>query len=215
MLQTFIQNMLPKDGAAVYGKGMAGDMWKSLLAEKVAEVMADRGGIGIADRVLGDRYATTARRSQLPKRHRPARLSPPMTSRKPTAGSRLPPRSSTACSARSPELLSDEVTASPADRNPVHHQARIDQMSQYDSHSSRPEPRLATRPRAARACRQSARADRPHRGRGRRGNRVDPHRYPLRHQGVERQEEPLSLRTHARAERRRPRRTFPPNIATG
>ena len=37
VLQTFIQNMLPKDGAAVYGKGMAGDMWKSLLAEKVAE----------------------------------------------------------------------------------------------------------------------------------------------------------------------------------
>src|SRR5690606_10401638 len=56
VLQTFIQNMLPRDGAAVYGKGMAGDMWKSLLAEKVAEVMADRGGIGIADRVLGERY---------------------------------------------------------------------------------------------------------------------------------------------------------------
>ena len=61
VLQTFIQNMLPKDGAAFYGKGMAGDMWKSLLAEKVAEVMADRGGIGIADRVLGDRYAAEAR----------------------------------------------------------------------------------------------------------------------------------------------------------
>ena len=60
VLQTFIQNMLPKDGAAVYGKGMAGDMWKSLLAEKVAEVMADRGGIGIADRVLGERYASQA-----------------------------------------------------------------------------------------------------------------------------------------------------------
>jgi Rod binding domain-containing protein len=60
VLQTFIQNMLPKEGAAVYGKGMAGDMWKSLLAEKVAGVMADRGGIGIADRVLGDRYAATA-----------------------------------------------------------------------------------------------------------------------------------------------------------
>ena len=58
VLQTFIQNMLPKDGTAVYGKGMAGDMWKSLLAEKVADVMADRGGIGIADRVLGERYAS-------------------------------------------------------------------------------------------------------------------------------------------------------------
>jgi peptidoglycan hydrolase FlgJ len=57
VLQTFIQNMLPKDSAAVYGKGMAGDMWKSMLAEKMADAMAERGGIGIADRVLGDRYA--------------------------------------------------------------------------------------------------------------------------------------------------------------
>jgi len=57
VLQTFIQNMLPKDGASVYGKGLAGDMWKSLLAEKVADSIAERGGIGIADRVLGTQYA--------------------------------------------------------------------------------------------------------------------------------------------------------------
>ena len=61
VLQTFIQNMLPKDGAAVYGKGMAGDMWKSLLAEKVAGVVAERGGIGIADRMLGEHYAAEAK----------------------------------------------------------------------------------------------------------------------------------------------------------
>jgi len=61
VLQTFIQNMLPKDGAAVYGKGMAGDMWKSLLAEKVATVVAERGGIGIADRMLSGRYAAEAK----------------------------------------------------------------------------------------------------------------------------------------------------------
>ena len=60
VLQTFIQNMLPKDGAAVYGKGMAGDMWKSLLAENLAKVMAERGGIGIADRMLGAHYAAKA-----------------------------------------------------------------------------------------------------------------------------------------------------------
>ncbi|MEP9372671.1 rod-binding protein [Mesorhizobium sp. KR1-2] len=56
VLQTFIQNMLPKDAENVYGKGMAGDMWKSMMAEKLANVMAERGGIGIADRVLGDHY---------------------------------------------------------------------------------------------------------------------------------------------------------------
>ena len=56
VLQTFIQNMLPMDGAAVYGKGVAGDMWKSLLSEKIADVMAERGGIGISDRILGGHY---------------------------------------------------------------------------------------------------------------------------------------------------------------
>ena len=56
MLQTFIQNMLPKDTEAVYGKGMSGDMWKSMMADKLADVMSDRGGIGIADRLLADHY---------------------------------------------------------------------------------------------------------------------------------------------------------------
>jgi flagellar protein FlgJ len=61
VLQTFIQNMLPKDGAAVYGKGMAGDMWKAMLAERVATVVAERGGIGIADRMLGQHYTAEAK----------------------------------------------------------------------------------------------------------------------------------------------------------
>ncbi len=56
VLQTFIQNMLPKDTEDVYGKGLAGDMWKSQLAERLADVMADRGGIGIARSMLADHY---------------------------------------------------------------------------------------------------------------------------------------------------------------
>jgi len=56
VLQTFIQNMLPKDTEGVYGKGLAGDMWKSQLAERLADVMADRGGIGIARSLLADHY---------------------------------------------------------------------------------------------------------------------------------------------------------------
>jgi peptidoglycan hydrolase FlgJ len=54
VLQTFIGAMMPKNAEGTYGKGIAGDMWKSLMAEKVAEVVAERGGIGIAERVLGD-----------------------------------------------------------------------------------------------------------------------------------------------------------------
>ena len=56
VLQTFIQEMLPKGTQDVYGKGIAGDMWKSQLAEKLATVMSERGGIGISDRILGDHY---------------------------------------------------------------------------------------------------------------------------------------------------------------
>jgi Rod binding domain-containing protein len=56
VLQTFIQNMLPKDAEGVYGKGLAGDMWKSQLSEQLADVMAARGGIGIARKMLADHY---------------------------------------------------------------------------------------------------------------------------------------------------------------
>lgn len=56
VLQTFVQSMLPNDSEAVFGKGLAGEMWKSQLAEQLAGVIARRGGIGIANRLLKDHY---------------------------------------------------------------------------------------------------------------------------------------------------------------
>ena len=56
VLATFVQSMLPKQADAVYGEGMSGDMWKSLLSQELGTVMADRGGIGIADSLLKDHY---------------------------------------------------------------------------------------------------------------------------------------------------------------
>lgn len=56
VLQTFLQSMLPEDTESVYGSGVAGQMWQSMLAEKLGEAMAARGGIGIADRILADHY---------------------------------------------------------------------------------------------------------------------------------------------------------------
>ncbi|MEO3384869.1 rod-binding protein [Mesorhizobium sp. CAU 1741] len=56
VLQTFLQNMLPKETSSVYGEGLAGEMWQSLLAEKLGDAMAERGGIGIADRILRSYY---------------------------------------------------------------------------------------------------------------------------------------------------------------
>lgn len=51
VLQSFIQDMMPKTSEGVFGSGIAGDFWKSMMAEKVAEQVAERGSIGIADYV--------------------------------------------------------------------------------------------------------------------------------------------------------------------
>lgn len=56
VLGTMFQSMLPQDSASIYGEGLSGDMWKSILAQHLGEVTAARGGIGIANRFLADRY---------------------------------------------------------------------------------------------------------------------------------------------------------------
>lgn len=56
VLQSFVEAMLPEDAGSVYGTGMSGDMWKSMMAEQVAGVIAERGGIGIADTILRGHY---------------------------------------------------------------------------------------------------------------------------------------------------------------
>jgi len=49
VLQTFIQEMMPETPESVFGSGISGDFWKSMMAEKIAEQVAARGSIGIAD----------------------------------------------------------------------------------------------------------------------------------------------------------------------
>jgi peptidoglycan hydrolase FlgJ len=48
MLQSFVESMFTGDNQAVFGQGIAGDYWKSMMAEAVANKMTDAGGIGIA-----------------------------------------------------------------------------------------------------------------------------------------------------------------------
>lgn len=48
VLQSFVQTMLPQ-GAALFGEGTAGEIWRSMLAEGLGTQMARGGGIGIAD----------------------------------------------------------------------------------------------------------------------------------------------------------------------
>jgi len=51
VLQRFIQSMLPKNASRVYGKGTAGEIWKSMLAEKLGDEIAKSGQVGIAQRL--------------------------------------------------------------------------------------------------------------------------------------------------------------------
>lgn len=51
VLQTFIQEMMPKTPESVFGSGISGDFWKSMMSEKIAEQVAERGSLGIADTI--------------------------------------------------------------------------------------------------------------------------------------------------------------------
>jgi flagellar protein FlgJ len=48
ILQTFVETMLPKESEEVFGKGTAGSVWKSMLAEQLGNQLAKGNGIGIA-----------------------------------------------------------------------------------------------------------------------------------------------------------------------
>ncbi|WEX88092.1 rod-binding protein [Sinorhizobium garamanticum] len=53
VLQNFVKSMLPSESENVFGKGTSGDVWKSMMAEQIGDVLAAGGGIGIADRMVG------------------------------------------------------------------------------------------------------------------------------------------------------------------
>ena len=54
VLQNFMQSLLPEETSAVYGEGLAGEMWRSMLAQQLSETLAEKGGIGIARNVPRD-----------------------------------------------------------------------------------------------------------------------------------------------------------------
>lgn len=51
VLQTFIQELMPETPESVFGSGISGEFWKSLMSEKIAEQVAERGSMGIADTI--------------------------------------------------------------------------------------------------------------------------------------------------------------------
>lgn len=52
LLKEMVEHMLPKDAEAVFGGGMAGEMWRSMMAEKVADSVARSGALKIGDRLF-------------------------------------------------------------------------------------------------------------------------------------------------------------------
>lgn len=58
VLQMFVESMLPKDATNVFGKGTAGTVWRSMLAEQISNEMAKGNGIGIAKQLAKSRPAT-------------------------------------------------------------------------------------------------------------------------------------------------------------
>ena len=54
MLNSFVGELLPKDSGEVFGQGMAGDMWRSMLAEQVSMQIAKSGKLGLARRLFAN-----------------------------------------------------------------------------------------------------------------------------------------------------------------
>lgn len=51
VLRSFIENMLPSENSSFFGTGTAGNIWRSMLAERIGDEMAASGGIGVADMI--------------------------------------------------------------------------------------------------------------------------------------------------------------------
>jgi flagellar protein FlgJ len=52
LLNSFVSEMLPKEAPDAYGQGLAGEMWRSLLAEKISGEIAGSGALGIGRRLF-------------------------------------------------------------------------------------------------------------------------------------------------------------------
>jgi len=53
VLQVFVETMLPQQAQDLFGKGTAGSVWRSMLAEQLGNQLAQGKGIGIARQLAG------------------------------------------------------------------------------------------------------------------------------------------------------------------
>ncbi|MEZ2133000.1 MULTISPECIES: rod-binding protein [unclassified Sinorhizobium] len=64
VLQNFVKSMLP-DSETVYGKGATGEIWKGMMAEQLGNVLAQNGGVGIAEQMYSDEVKKAQSRGAL------------------------------------------------------------------------------------------------------------------------------------------------------
>jgi len=52
LANSFVQEIMPKNQASVYGQGFAGDMWRSMLSEQVSRQIAKSGALGLSRKLF-------------------------------------------------------------------------------------------------------------------------------------------------------------------
>jgi len=60
LLNSFVGEMLPKDAPAAYGQGLAGEMWRSMLADQLSRKIASSGSLGIGPRLFATHPMTAS-----------------------------------------------------------------------------------------------------------------------------------------------------------
>lgn len=51
-LRQTLESILPESDNAIFGGGTAGGMWRSMLADRVSGVLAERGVLGISEMLI-------------------------------------------------------------------------------------------------------------------------------------------------------------------
>lgn len=64
VLQMFVETMLPQNANEIFGKGTAGTIWRSMMAEQLGNEMAKGGGIGIAKQLAKSRAAAGGEKTE-------------------------------------------------------------------------------------------------------------------------------------------------------
>lgn len=60
VLKSFFETMLPSSDGGFYGQGTAGNVWRSMSADYIAQEFAKSGGIGIARQLEGEKNKGSA-----------------------------------------------------------------------------------------------------------------------------------------------------------